>query len=310
LRRPAESGGRLNNLDKKTVCYNPSQAIVFGGEASVSEAINRVHEQCVCETELAQRLRAANRLERRPMYGEIADEYTRRFPEHLPKDSARKVRTAGFERRFLARFLAPTMTVAEIGPGRCHLAFSLAPLVGHIYGIDVASGYVDKDRAPANFDLMLTDGIHLPPPTASVDLVISNQLMEHLHPEDAIEQLHEIHRILKPGGGYVCVTPSCINGPHDCSAYFDDLPCPIRGKNYAATGLHLKEYTTREIVQVFLDVGFREVQTWIGARGYYVSVPTALLNLIEAGAQLAPAELRKRSPLLGTIVGNRLYAVK
>ena len=30
-----------------------------------------------------------------------------------------------------------------------------------------------------------------------IDLAYSNQLMEHLHPEDAIEQVKDIHRILK-----------------------------------------------------------------------------------------------------------------
>jgi SAM-dependent methyltransferase len=39
--------------------------------------------------------------------------------------------------------------------------------------------------------------------------------MEHLHVEDAEAQLQEIHRVLRPGGHYVCTTPSVITGPHD-----------------------------------------------------------------------------------------------
>jgi predicted SAM-dependent methyltransferase len=34
----------------------------------------------------------------------------------------------------------------------------------------------------------------------SVDLAYSNQLMEHLHPDDASEQLANVYRALKPGG--------------------------------------------------------------------------------------------------------------
>jgi hypothetical protein len=32
--------------------------------------------------------------------------------------------------------------------------------------------------------------------------------MEHLHPEDAFEQLRNIIRALAPGGRYVCITPT------------------------------------------------------------------------------------------------------
>src|SRR3712207_8321428 len=50
-----------------------------------------------------------------------------------------------------------------------------------------------------------------------------SQLMEHLHPEDAAEQLANIARALAPGGVYVCVTPNRLYGPSDISMYFDDV---------------------------------------------------------------------------------------
>jgi hypothetical protein len=59
--------------------------------------------------------------------------------------------------------------------------------------------------------------------------------MEHLHPEDALEQLQKIRRTLARGGVYVCITPNRVNGPHDVSGLFDD----------EARGLHLREYSTR-----------------------------------------------------------------
>ena len=74
-------------------------------------------------------------------------------------------------------------------------------------------------------------------PAGSVDLAFSDQLMEHLHPDDAVEQLRNIHRALKPGGVYVCVTPNRLYGPSDISAFFDD----------EARGFHLKEYSLDEI---------------------------------------------------------------
>lgn len=271
---------------------------------------DRVHEQCVFETRMAARLRMAARSERPRLYGQVYDEYAEQFPESLPVDSVDAERIARYETAFLRRFLTPSTVMIEVGPGRCHLAFALAPLVGKIYGVDVAPVGAGTPNDPPNFALRPTDGVHMPFGDASVDLVISNQLMEHLHPDDAIAQLREIHRVLRKGGSYICVTPSRVNGPHDCSAYFDDLPCPIRAGDYQATGLHLKEYTTAELVALFRDVGFSRVQTWIGARGRYVAPPPWMITTIEAALRLIPPEKRKRSSLLGAVLGNRMRATK
>lgn len=244
------------------------------------------------------------------LYGEVYDEYAVQFPESLPIDDSQVKRTTQFEKAFLSRFLTPSTVMAEVGPGRCHLAFAVAPLVKKIYAVDVASGTANEAGRPTNFELKLTDGIRMPFDSDSIDLVCSNQLMEHLHPDDATEQLREIYRVLRPGGSYICVTPSRINGPHDCSAYFDDLPCPIEQGFYTATGLHLKEYNTSELLTVFNSVGFKRVQTWIGAHGYYIELPPAAVMGIETVLRPIPPNWRKRSRLLGVILGNRMCATK
>ena len=272
-------------------------------------ALRRLHEQCAYETRIASRLRNADRNERLPLYGRLADEYARHFPEHLPADDAGCDRTVDYEIRFLRRFLRPDMTVAEVGPGRGRLAFALAPFVAKVYGVYVSEVYLPA-RRPPNFEFRMTDGLHMPFASDSLDLLVSNQLMEHLHPDDAVDQLQDIHRVLKPGCSYVCVTPSPVNGPHDCSAYFDDIPCPIQDRRYVATGLHLKEYTSRELTDVFRRVGFRHAQPWIGARGRYIALPTSLLQLVEDAVQWMPPNQRKRSSALGVILGNRVIATK
>jgi ubiquinone/menaquinone biosynthesis C-methylase UbiE len=205
--------------------------------------------------------------------------------------------------------LQPDTVMAEVGPGRCHLAFRLARHVEKIYGVDVARAYL-SDNAPDNFEFRLTDGIHMPFPAFSLDLVVSNQLMEHLHPDDALDQLREIHRVLKVGGAYSCVTPNRVNGPHDCSSYFDDLPCPMSGGNYIAAGLHFKEYTSREMIELFRQAGFRSIWLYIGARGRYLRVPKWVPASVEAVVQGFPADWRKRSKLLSVIISNRVIAVK
>jgi SAM-dependent methyltransferase len=271
---------------------------------------DRLHEQCAFETRIAERLRTAESHERTHLYGQVYDEYAEKFPESLPKDSTGAERIALYETSFLSRFVMPSTVVLEIGPGRCHLAFSLAPLVKKIYGVDVSALDTGARAAPPNFELRLTDGVHMPVESDTVDLVFSNQLMEHLHPDDANEQLREVYRVLRKGGSYICVTPSRANGPHDCSAYFDDLPCPIQAGHYRSTGLHLKEYTTRELVDIFRRVGFKHARTYIGARGKYIAMPPAVITSVEATLRLIPPSWRKRSSVLGIILGNRVCATK
>ena len=102
-----------------------------------------------------------------------------------------------------------------------------------VYALDVSAEITSRVSLPSNFKLILSDGTSVPLPPESVDVAYSNQLMEHLHPDDALEQLQGIWRALRPGGVYICLTPNRVNGPHDISQYFDSV----------ATGFHLKEYT-------------------------------------------------------------------
>ena len=115
-------------------------------------------------------------------------------------------------------------------------------------------------------------------------MAYSQQLMEHLHPEDALEQLRNIYDALKPGGRYFCVTPNRTTGPHDISGHFDDH----------ATGFHLKEYTIGELVKLFRRVGFREVKLYVATQGKAKAIPTLPFRMIEALLAPIPRGLRIR----------------
>ena len=213
------------------------------------------------------------------------------------------------ELAFARRFVTADSIVAEIGPGRCHLAIALAAHCRQMYVIDVADMSGSGPKA-SNFKHILTDGIHVSLPDRSVDVVISDQLMEHLHPDDALDQLHELLRILRPGGCYICVTPNRLHGPHDSSARYDDLPCPIVDRTYVANGLHLKEYTNAELSALFRGAGFQSCRHFAGAKGRYVHVPAGLMTLAERWLRLLPPQLRKRSRLLQVLLGVRIVAYK
>ena len=260
-----------------------------------------LRQQYEVERELADRLRHATREERRSLYGPVYDELYQRVPHHpqLTRKSSPEISRAGLvhQLRLLKPYLRPESTVLEIGPGDCALSITLAEQVRQVYGLDVSEAITHHLSLPANFELILSDGTSVPLPPDGVDVAYSNQLMEHLHPDDALEQLEGIWRALKPGGVYICITPNRLSGPHDISKYFVSV----------ATGFHLKEYTVRELTQLFRKVGFRKVQTLLGRRGAFVRGPVAPVVAGEAVLGLLP---RRPRQAIGRTLGRAFLGIR
>lgn len=240
-----------------------------------SRSSEQLREHYEIECALADRLRNSHPSERGQLYSSLYDELFRRVPHHLQltQRDATEVRARGVDEqmKFLRRFLRADSMFAEIGPGDCALALRVAPMVRHVSAIDVSSEITARIRAPDNFRLMLSDGVSVPVAAGSLSVVYSNQLMEHLHPDDARDQVQNIYRALAGGGIYVCLTPNRWTGPHDISAHFDEV----------AKGFHLKEYSHGEIVSLFKQVGFSRVRIFLGARGRFVPMPTAAISAFE-----------------------------
>lgn len=59
-------------------------------------------------------------------------------------------------------------------------------------------------------DLLLDLRRSLPFAGASVDLCYSEHFLEHLYPEEAVDHLRDVARILKPGGVYRIVVPDTV----------------------------------------------------------------------------------------------------
>lgn len=247
----------------------------------------RVRRHYEVEKALAARLRAAPREQRLHMLTGLYEELFREVPDHprlTRKDAPQSARRRIIKQmRLVGRFLLPRMTVLEIGPGDCAFSFALAKSVRQVYGVDVDTVASRHSNPPANFRLFMSDGVSVPVPPASVDLAYSNQLMEHLHPDDALEQLRNIHAALAPGGAYVCLTPNRLNGPHDISRAFSQEP----------EGFHLKEYTVTELEALFLATGFRRVAAYARVKDLCVRVPVGLIRALEARLHRVPAARRR-----------------
>lgn len=257
-------------------------------EGAPRRSADRVEVHYRVEREIADRLRsAASREERRKIMSGMYQELFARVPDHprlftLPDAHERRARDVEWNLAQLEPFLAPGGVFLEIGSGDCALARRVAQIVDQVYAVDISDQTLGVPL-PSNCRLVITDGCSIDVPEASVDVAFSDQLMEHLHPEDALEQLANIRRALKPGGTYVCITPNRLYGPTDVSAHFDDV----------ARGFHLREYSVRDLRRVFAEAGFPKVRTYVGARGAYARVPASALEALEGTLERMPVRWRR-----------------
>lgn len=249
--------------------------------------LERLKAHYLVEKELADRLRRSSSLERRQLYSQVYDELFNRVSDHpqLTRKMDGNLSRLLVDRqiKFLKNYLRPEDVFLEVGPGDCNLSFEVAKYVKKVYAVDVSTEITAFNETPVNFELIISDGCSIPVPTASVSLAYSNQLMEHLHPDDAIEQLRNIYDVLTSGGMYICVTPNRLSGPHDVSKYFD----------LTATGFHLREYTFCELEKLMSDVGFSGYKVLAGGRGIYFQVPRWLTKNCERIIEKLPFHLKR-----------------
>jgi len=272
-----------------------------------TRSFERLKDHYLIEKELAARLRSSTRADRRHLYMSVYDELFRRVPDHpqltLKREAQSRRREVLDRLQLLRAYLRAEATFLEIGPGDCALSIEVARRVRKVFAVDVSREIGAGVQLLSNLELAISDGCSIPVPVGSIDVAYSDQLMEHLHPDDAVEQLGNIYRALAPGGVYVCITPNRWSGPHDVSRYFDEV----------ATGFHLREYTVGELTRMFRGVGFRKAQVLIGGGGSHVTVPAVFVSMLETVLGMLPHQfgrtLARRLPLR-LILGAKLVARK
>jgi arsenite methyltransferase len=103
--------------------------------------------------------------------------------------------------------LQPGQTVLDLGSGGgidCFLAAKAVGETGYVIGVDMTAEMLEKARANQarlglqNVDFRLGEIEHLPVADGSVDIIISNCVV-NLSPDKA-QVFREAHRVLKPGG--------------------------------------------------------------------------------------------------------------
>ena len=252
-------------------------------------------------------MKNATKEERKILYTKLYDELYERVPHHpqLNRKFNLELQSKAIQSqiKLLLSFFSSEKIFMELGAGDCALSFELCKYFKKVYAIDVSEKITNNHKKPINFELILSDGSSIDVPPETINIAYSNQLMEHLHPEDAKEQLRGIYNSLVHGGVYICLTPHKFMGPVDISKYFDNV----------ATGFHLKEYTNEELFKLLKSVGFRKVQSFFCMKGICLKIPIYPSIIIEFLIRHLPYSLRKKiskTLLIRHLLSIRLIATK
>jgi len=270
-----------------------------------SRSAERLEAHFAVEARLAKQLAGSTRAERSTLYSDVYRQLFASVVDHPQHRGGTALRQDRIRRQvdYLRRMLRPSDTYLEIGCGDAGLTKAVAPFVAQAIGVDVTNELIDMADAPPAFRYLHTDGTTFELPDGSVDLVFSNQLMEHLHVEDASEQLREVFRVLRSGGRYVCSTPNRLTGPHDISCYF----------RYEPAGFHMREYDHRALAGLFRGVGFAKVAGSVTVKGITLNLPIGAIAPAEALFERLPVRLRNRialMPIVSNTAGVTLIGTK
>lgn len=185
----------------------------------------------------------------------IVDQAYREIFEKFPNHSrlARTDEVARCAGRMKARLISPLLrresTVLEIGCGTGYVVQAL-----NEQGFDCTGAEISQDMLgickKRGLKVIRGSAHQIDCPDASFDAVFSQEVLEHLHPEDVPLHFQEAHRLLRPNGLLIVETPNCRTGPQDIS----------RGYTRVPQGLHLKEWSVRELIQLFQDAGFTGIR--------------------------------------------------
>ncbi len=255
--------------------------------AEDNRSLESFRRQYEVEKDLHGRLMNSTRAERTKLFAELYDELFRRVPDHprlTRRDTEERSRRAVAARMNILRpHLGGVKTFMEIAPGDCRLAYEMCQHVEQVIALDISDQSGGQQNAPKNFHFETYDGYTLNLPDNSVDMAFSYQFLEHVHPDDHADHFRTVLRVLRPGGVYIFDTPHKYSGPHDASFIFAD----------EAEGMHLREWTYREMDELVRRVGFREAWTYRFGRCRPSGLWNALTFGLEACVGALPVKLRK-----------------
>lgn len=250
---------------------------------------DKIRRQYEVEKELASNLKNSSWEERKVLYKGLYDELFKKVPWHprlvKKKDKKRRSLELQNQLQLLDKFISRDTVFLEVGPGDCNLALELTKMVKKVYAVDISDNLIRSEKElPNNFELIISDGRSIDAPHNSIDVAYSNQVVEHFHPEDVSWHIRNVKDVLKPGGIYIILTPHRFKGPCDVSKYFDE----------ESSGLHLKEWTFSELIDIFELHKYAKSQVQCLVRGIRLVMPKAGIKSFEYYIGKLPYRPRKK----------------
>ncbi len=196
-------------------------------------------------------------------FGAAYDQLHKFFLDKAHKEELYSSDLRWFSKIFLDK-IGSGKRVLDIGSGNGKLATALAQNKNEMAGIDISNVALQiaqnrLSKLPNKNSLSISfeqgDARKLKFQNTYFDFVVSHDLIEHISEEDFLVHLTEVKRVLKPGGRYLFWTPSRLRGG-------------------SSLGLHLKEYTLRELDAIFSEMNFE--YSWIDLRLYKLRITLEL----------------------------------
>ncbi len=241
------TGTRFPALAEDELAARYRRAYHAGPEIGAAEAL--AHWKL--EHGLAERLRASTPENRWQEFAECYSTFYRHIT-WLDDHHARQNTARDFAQ--WSKLIFQRARVFEVGSGQAGLLRYLRDKGNTCVATEITPERGSKYLAEsADLQWHTTDGIHLADfeSECTYDFVLSNQVIEHFHPDDLITHFQHALRILKPGGQYILTTPHKGTGPHDLSKLFglDEPAC-----------FHLREYNYTELFEMLTQSGFADIR--------------------------------------------------
>ncbi|MGI8802054.1 MAG: class I SAM-dependent methyltransferase [Solirubrobacteraceae bacterium] len=200
----------------------------------------------------------------------------------------------------------PLDRVLEVGPGSGVYLPVLSELAGTVVASDIEPAFLDRARELAasrsNVEVVLDDIVASDLPSASFDLVLCSEVIEHI--PDPAAALASMHRILRPGGRLLLSTPHRFS-PLELAGRVAFLPGVLQivrriyREPVLPTG-HISLVSGAEMRRRLAAAGFAVERSW--ATGVYLPVVAELTG--RAGLRL---EQRLERRLAATRLAELLW---
>lgn len=200
----------------------------------------------------------------------FAEAYSRLYAE-LPWMNRSEATHNALDLNAWSMLIGRNKKILEIGSGRGQLIRHLASQGNLCHATEITTERGEKFvESEAGVQWLATDGVNLSrfAQESFYDVVISDQVFEHLHPDDHVTHLAEARKLLKDGGRYILRAPHRATGPHDISAIF--------GFDKAVF-LHLCEPDYELMERVTRAAGFRTTRAVVAKQRLGVAIASRML---------------------------------